>query len=463
MAVEMVTVPGQLLAELRVVVGARGLLTDPDLTRPFAVDWTGRFQGRTPAVVRPATTEEVAGVLAACNQAGVSVVPQGGNTGLVGGSVPLDGEIVLSLRRLVSVSDVDRDARVVLAGAGVTLAELREHAHRAGLEYPVDLAARESATVGGMVATNAGGLHFLRYGGTREQLAGIEAVLADGSVVRHTLGLAKDNTGYDLTRLLCGSEGTLGVVTAAQLRLVPPRPERVVALAGFASVEDAVQAALRWRDATDILEAVELLLRPGLELVCSRFGLPDPLPEPTPAYLLVEAADRVDPTRELSYLVERLNPPVCGVAVATEAARRQQLWAYRELHTEAIAELGPVHKLDVALPAASLARFIAVVSEAVNAVRPDACTWLFGHVADGNIHVNVTGVAPGDESVDDAVFELVASVGGSISAEHGIGVAKRRWLHLVRTQAEIETFRRLKAAFDPKGILNPNVLLPPKG
>jgi len=446
-----------MIDELRSIVGAAHVMTDPAVTAAYSIDWTGRFRGSTPAVVRPGSAEEVAAVVAVCARAGQPIVPQGGNTGLVGGSVPLHGEIVLSLQRLDRITDVDEASGQLTAGAGATIAAVRDTARRAGWDYGVDWAARDSATVGGSIATNAGGVRVLRHGDTRARLLGVEAVLADGSVVSHLAGLLKDNTGYHLPSLLCGSEGTLAVVTAARLALVPRNDERVVALVGLDDVDAAVRACGRLRRDLASLEAVELFLADGVDLVCAQLGLPPP-PFAAAVYLLVECAGRTDPSAELAGAVDALGAG--AVAVAVEPARRAALWRYREAHTEAINAIGPPHKLDVTVPAHAMARFVADVRIAVSAVAPSARVWIFGHAADGNLHVNVTGVEPGDEAVDGAVLELVAASGGSISAEHGIGVAKRKWLHLNRSPAELAAMRAIKRALDPAGILNPNVLLP---
>jgi FAD/FMN-containing dehydrogenase len=446
-----------LVDRLRQVVGDQ-VLVDPEVVAPFATDWTGRFVGHSPVVVRPGSTEEVAGVVALCRELGVAVVPQGGNTGLVGGSVPLSGEVVLSLRRLDWLEPVDAASGQITAGAGVTLADLQEAARRSGWSYAVDMASRGSATVGGTVATNAGGLRVVRYGDTRAQLVGLEAVLGSGDVLSHLGGLVKDNTGYHWPGLVCGSEGTLAVVTSARVRLVPPMDERAVALLAFAGMAPAVAAGTLLRRSLSTLEACELVLAPGVALVCSATGVGPPFTTDHAAYLLVEVADRIDPTGPLAEAVGALNG-VAEVAVATGPGPRARLWRYREAHTEAVNTLGPPHKLDVTLPQGALAEFIDRVPGVVSATAPGALTWLFGHVGDGNIHVNVTGLDPADDRVDDAVFELVAAYGGSISAEHGIGTAKRRWLHLSRSPTEIAAFRSIKAALDPDGILNPNVLL----
>ena len=449
------TGPG-FLGALRDIVGASQVLTEADATASYVRDWTGRFVGETPAVVRPADTVEVAAVLELCHRERVRVVPQGGNTGLVGGGVPLAGEIVISLRRLLRCDDVDRAAGQVTVGAGLPLSALQSHAAASGFAFGVDLGARDSATVGGLVATNAGGLRFLRYGGMRDQVLGLEAVLADGTVISHLDGLWKDNTGYDWGRLFCGSEGTLGVVTAARLRLVPAYEATAVALLAFGEVEHAVEAVARLRGELESLSAAELFLAAGLTLVCDQLGLAPPFIDAYPAYLLVECVGHTDPTDALAASVSQLKG-VLDAAVAGPG-RLAQLWAYRERHTEAINLLGPPHKLDVTLPARELARFVQDVPGVVAAADPQAQTWLFGHVADGNIHVNITGPAPEDERTDEAVLALVAARGGSISAEHGIGTAKKAYLHLSRSPGEIALMRSLKSALDPQGILNPAAL-----
>jgi FAD/FMN-containing dehydrogenase len=452
----------RLLRALAEVVGPRHVLTDPDLTAGYAVDWTGRFRGRAPAVVRPADTTEVAGVLALLAGAGRPVVPQGGNTGLVGGSVPLHGEIVLSLRRLDGIGPVEVLAGQVTAGAGATLAAVEAAARHHDLAFGVDLAARDSATIGGMVATNAGGLRMLRYGNMRAQVMGVEAVLADGRVLSHLAGLTKDNTGYDLAGVLTGSEGTLAVITRVRLRLVPRLPARTVGLLAFGRVEAALQALAELRRRLPgCLEAAELFFADGVELVCRHAGIPPPFGRPHPVYLLVEAAARTDPAEELAgAVVEGVGELTLDGAVDSEPAGRVRLWRYREGHTEAINAAGIPVKLDVALPAGELAGFVPRVREVVAAAAPGARTLLFGHAADGNLHVNVLGAGERAGPVEDAVLRLVSGLGGSISAEHGIGTAKRRWLHLNRTPAELDAFRAIKAALDPKGILNPHVLLP---
>ncbi|WP_420609143.1 FAD-binding oxidoreductase [Candidatus Poriferisodalis sp.] len=464
-----------LIDELTGIVGAVHVLRDPEMTAGYSMDWTRRFAGATPLVIRPGDTAETAAVMSALAAARVPVVPQGGNTGLVGGSVPLAGEAVLSMRRLNICEPVDELASQVTLGAGVTLADAQAHAAASGLSVGVDLAARDSATIGGMVATNAGGINVLRYGAMRAQVVGIEAVLADGTVVSHLAGLEKDNTGYDLGSLLAGSEGTLGIITRVRLRLHPTQPERATALLAFETAADAVSAAAALRRGVASLHALEAVFEGAMALVSRHLGVAPPvgrlggvshrsppIEDGGGAWLIAEAAARTDPSDELGAAVEELADLVVDAAVALDPAARQRLWAFRENVTEAISAAGIPHKLDVTLPAARLAEFVDGVPDVVRATDPDAQPLLFGHLGDGNVHVNVLGpggAEPADE-VDDAVLRYVAELGGSISAEHGIGTAKLSQLHLNRSEAELAAFSAIKRALDPVGLLNPNVLLP---
>lgn len=451
-----------LLRELADVVGAAHVVTDPDLLAVHVVDWTRRFHGSSPAMVRPGSSAEVAEVVRICRLHGVALVPQGGNTGMVGGSVPLHGEIVLGLTRFDRIDPVDVSARQITVGAGVTLAAVQAAAASAGLRYAIDLGARDTATIGGTIATNAGGVNMLRYGGTREQTVGVEAVLGTGHVVSRLSGLVKDNTGYHLPSLLCGSEGTLGVVTAARLRLVTAYEHRVTALIGFPSIGAAVDAVAAWRSSIDALEAAEIVLADGVAMVCRAFGLAPPFEREWPALVLIEAAAHDDPSDVLADAVAQVDG-VGDVAVATDHARRRALWRYREEHTLAIGTLGVPHKFDVTVPIAALAEFVEQMPAAVRRVAPGATTYQFGHVGDGNIHVNVVGLdhhdGPDIDRLDEAVYGAVLRAGGSISAEHGIGTAKAKWLHLNRTVDEIEAMRAIKLALDPDAVMNPHVLL----
>jgi FAD/FMN-containing dehydrogenase len=433
-------------AALRAVVGAEHVVTDPGVRAGAEVDWTGRWRGTARAVVRPGTPDEVAAVVAACAGAGVPVVPQGGNTGLVGGGVPagVTGAVVLSTRRLDGLGPVGADGTVVV-GAGAVIAAVQAHARAAGRELGLDWAARDSATIGGAVATNAGGLRVLRWGPARAQLVGAEAALADGRLVSRVDGPLKDSSGYDLSGLLCGSEGTLGVLTRVRLRLVAPLPPtRAVALVGVASVADATTllAAVRGLD----LAAAELIGAEALDLL----DLPAPLPDRWPAYVLVEVVGAVDALAEALAGADGVGDAV----LAADPADRARLWRYRETITESVSRAGVPVKLDVAVPLPRLAEVWAALPDAGGAGR----TILFGHLAEGNVHVNLLGAAD-EEAATDRVLRLVAGAGGSISAEHGIGRAKAPWLHLTRSPAELDALRAVKKALDPAGILNPGVML----
>jgi FAD/FMN-containing dehydrogenase len=443
----------------RAALGAPHVVVDPAVTASYVTDWTRRFTGTTPAVLRPGSSEEVVTVVGLAREHAVALVPQGGNTGLVAGGVPLGGEVVVSLARLDDLGPVDRLAGQVTAGAGVTLAALAAHAASADLAFGVDIGARDSATVGGMVATNAGGLHVVRHGAMRAQVVGVEAVLGTGERISRLGGLVKDNTGYDLAQLLCGSEGTLGVVTAARLRLVAPPAHVVTALVGLDTVGRAVALAADLRRALPDVQALEMMTGPSLRIVADFLATPPPVSPEAGAYLLVEVGAPADPTEALAAAVEG-RPGLLDAAVATERADRARLWRWRAAHSEAGAPLGVVHKLDVTLPATALAGFCDVVGDEVAAARPGATTLLFGHVGDGNVHVNVVGPPADDEAVDDLVLGLVVERGGSISAEHGIGTLKRRWLVRDRSSSEVAAMRAVKAALDPDGILNPGALLP---
>lgn len=447
-----------LLPALRDAVGAEHVLTDPDLTGSYETDWTRRFSGRSACVVRPADTSQVAEVLRRCGQAGVPVVLQGGNTGLVGAAVPAGGEVLLSLRRLDELGEVDRAAQQVTVGAGVTLARLQAHARAAGLDFGVDLAARDSATVGGLAATNAGGIRVLRYGSMAAQVAGLEAVLPDGAVLSRLTGLAKDQTGYDLVRLLVGSEGTLGVLTRLRLRLVPPLRQRAVALVAVDGVGGALAVLHQLRDRLPDLAAAELLLDDGLQLVLTHAGLGRPFGRAYPAYLLVEVGGAVDPTDALVEALGELDG-LLDATVASDAPGRRALWDYREKHTEAISAAGVPVKLDVCLPLGELAGFVAELPGVVGEVAADARVVLFGHLNEGNLHVNVLNAEDAHEAVTRAVLHRVAASGGSISSEHGVGRSKAAYLGLSRSSAEIATMRAVKQAIDPAGLLNPGVLL----
>jgi FAD/FMN-containing dehydrogenase len=437
-----------LVRALAAVVGPEHVLTDPSVTRGYETDWLGRHAGPARLVVRPGTLAEVVGVLGACRLAGVAVVPQGGNTGLVGGGVPHEGEVVLSTRRLLDGFALDEAASQVSVPAGMTVAEVQRRLGPHGLELGVDLASRDSATVGGLVATNAGGLRVPRFGHVRQQLVGVEAVLADGSVLRQMSGLRKDNTGYHWPSLLCGSEGTLAVVTAARLQVFPTPRQRVVLVVGCDDLTACLEIVRALRSPE--LASAEVVFADGVDRVVARGAR---RVTSAPCELHVELAGDGDQLAQAARLEGE------DVHVATDGPGRQGLWERRERHPEVVSTLpGVPLKLDTAVPLGSLADYEKDVRRAVADADPAALLVMYGHVADGNLHVNVATTRP--EAVRDAVLGAVVRHEGSISAEHGIGYDKRDLLHRVRSGDEVAAMRALKAALDPASLLNPCALLP---
>jgi FAD/FMN-containing dehydrogenase len=406
-------------------------------------------------------------IVRACVEAGVPVIPQGGNTGLVAGGVPAQDPgpqgppVIVSTRRLTRLDPIDEVSGQVTAGAGVTLGDLHRYASAHGWEYGVDLAARDSATIGGTVATNAGGIRVVAHGMTRAQVVGIEAVLPDGSIIEHLAGLPKDNTGYDLASLLTGSEGTLGVITAVRLRLHRPHAPSSVALIGVETYDQALELMRSAVRPGVTLLAAEVTDRTGVELAMRMSALPWPLERSHPLTLLLEIAD--------GGAGEGFDADVLGnldVAIGLDATERSRLWQYRELQgqvfTAYAAEHGapPAHKLDISVPMCDLAACAATLHDRVEAYPGVIAFGVFGHLGDGNIHVEIAGPAIDDEAVDMIVLGAVAEFGGSVSAEHGIGRAKSHHLHMSRSANEIAAMRAIKSALDPQGIMNPGVLLP---
>jgi FAD/FMN-containing dehydrogenase len=445
----------ELVAALRNVVGDRQVLTEAQLRASYEVDCTRRWRGTAAAVVRPGTAGEVAGVISACAEHGAAVIAQGGNTGLVGGSVPRGDsrQVVLSTGRLTSLGEVDRGTLLLPAEAGVTLAALQAAARAAGLDAAVDFAARDSATVGGLVACDAGGIRAMRHGTVRARVAGLEAVMADGSIVRRMSGALKDNAGYDLPALLTGSEGTLAVITRVLWRLVPRRGARALALVPLGSIGEAAALLTALRVELPSLEACDFMTDDGLALVLEHLDSSSPVRR-APVYVLVECASHASPVDELATALA--SSGVEDAALADDTAGREALWRLRERHPDAIGAAGVPHKLDVGVP---LDRLAAFCDELRAGLPPDARPILFGHLGDGNVHVNILGPDASDEAIDELVLRIVAAHGGTISAEHGVGVAKARWLHLTRTAEEIAAMRAIKSALDPQGILNPGVVL----
>mgnify|MGYP000683732642 FL=1 len=443
----------EFVESLQQVVGDAHVLTD-DLAG-YGTDWTGRFIGAPSVVVRPANTSEVSHILQLCSKFNIAVVPQGGNTGLVGGTLASEGHVIVSTQRLNSLGPVDAASQQISVGAGVTVEQVHEAAKSHGLRYAVDFGARGSATIGGTIATNAGGINVLRFGSTRHQVVGIEAVLPNGDVIEHMAGLIKDNTGYDIASLLCGSEGTLGIVTAARLRLLPLHTSRTTILLGYGSTEEVVHIVQGIRQQFDSLDAAELFYEDGANLVAEAFNVA--IPFVAPVYLLLEFSADVDLASDIESHLAQSN--FAGLsAVAQDELGRAKLWRLREEHTAAISMHGVPHKFDVTVAVSDLPKFIEKTRQGISETNADWTVFIFGHAADGNMHVNVLGPSATDELVDEVVLQVVAEFKGSISAEHGIGSAKKKWLSLSRSHNEIAMMKAIKGAIDPQGMMNPNTL-----
>jgi FAD/FMN-containing dehydrogenase len=465
------------VARIRGLLGAAGCVEDPAEVEPYLTDFRGLYRGATPLVARPASTVEVAHVLAVCHELGVGVVPHGGNTGYCGGATPGErgDEIVLSLGRMNRIREVDAENFSITAEAGCLLAEVQAAASAVDRFFPLSLGSEGSCQIGGNLSTNAGGLNALRYGVARELALGLEVVLADGRVLDGLTSLRKDNTGYDLRDLFIGAEGTLGVITAASLKLFP-RPRTVetafLAVPGLAA---AVQLLGRLRAASgDLVASFEYLPRSAVEFTVHHIpGVTDPLDRPHDAYVLCELATaRDDPA--LRGLVETAlatameDGLVLDAVLAESLAQRDALWRLRESVPEAQRAEGASIKHDVSVPVAALPRFAEEATAAVLALVPGGRMVAYGHVGDGNLHFNVSVPAGGDSraflalapAINEAVHRIVRRHRGSISAEHGIGRLKREALGRHKGAVDLEVMHALKRTLDPKGILNPGKVLP---
>jgi FAD/FMN-containing dehydrogenase len=464
----------EVLDRLKDVVGAKGFSQDPTQIAPHLQEWRGKYSGTTPLLLRPASTAQVGAILAICNETRTPIVTQGGNTGLVGGQIPLHGEVLLSTGRLNAVRAVDENGMTATVEAGVTLAGVQRAAADRNLLFPLSLASEGSCTIGGNIATNAGGIHVLRYGMTRALVLGLEVVQADGTVLDMLRVLHKDNTGYDLKQLFIGSEGTLGVITAASLRLFAMPEVSVVAFAALPSPQAAVTLLGRMQAAMcGLLSAFELMPRLALDLVTRHIAAArDPLAAPAPWYVVMEAAGgknaNLAGTFEAALGAAIADDLVSDAVVAASQAQAAALWKLRESVSEAQKREGASIKHDISVPVAAIAAFLAKAVPAVQAIVPGARPVSFGHLGDGNLHFNFNSPAAGDdpaflarwEDVQLCVHDLVKQFGGSISAEHGIGAMKVASLPRYKSHAEIEAMRALKAAFDPNGILNPGKTIP---
>ncbi|MCG5430751.1 FAD-binding oxidoreductase [Mycobacterium sp. MYCO198283] len=444
-----------LLRALRGIVGTTHVSTDAEVLAGRSVDYTGRYRGKASALVRPGSAAEAAEVLAACRRAGAHVTVQGGRTSLVAGTVPEHGDVLLSTERLTALGDIDTADRRVRVGAGMSLGAVQRAAAAAGLDVGVDLAARDTATVGGMAATNAGGLRTVRYGNMGRQVLGLEVALPDGALLRRHSRVRQDNTGYDLTSLFVGSEGTLGVICTVDLRLHPAPRHRVTAVAGFAELSDLVAAGRLLRD-LDGIAACELVDARGCAITAERLGVAAPVDGRW--LLLVEVVGHRDPTDLLADALAGLSL-VGDPAVGADAAAQQRLWRIREALTEILGRYGPPLKFDLSLPLAAVAAFEADARDLIADHAADAIPLLFGHIGEGNLHLNVLRCdAAAERELDAAMMALIAAHGGNVSSEHGVGTRKRRYLPMSREPADIAAMRALKSALDPTGYLNAAVL-----
>jgi FAD/FMN-containing dehydrogenase len=449
----------RLVHELTRVVGDGHVLVDSDLRAPYERDFTGRYGAECRAVVRPADGTEVADVVRLCAEHDAAVVPQGGNTGLVGGGVPRGGEVLVSTSRFTEVGSVDESTGQLPVGAGVTLATVQATAVRAGWEMPLDLGARDGATVGGLVATDAGGAMALAHGTMRERVAGLAVVLPDGRVAERLGGLLKDNAGYSWPSLMVGSEGTLGIITSVLVRLLPRRAARVAALFAVRGVNDAMQLPITLRRLAPSLEAADFFLDEGVTVVERQLDdICLPLQRRTPCYVVVECVGATDPMPEVAEAAEAAEDVIVDQAAADDTAGRREIWRLREALPEALVRAGVPVKVDVAVPLTAVARFTDEVSAVVASAASGAETVLWGHLGDGNVHVNVLDAQDASVAVEERVLRLAAELGGTVSAEHGIGVSKAQHLALVRSPEELELLRALKTAVDPAGSMNPGVV-----
>ena len=466
-----------LLERLASLLGPKGFTTDAGAMAPWLTDWRGRFHGRAAALLSPASREDVAELVALCAAEGVPLVPQGGNTSMVGGATPDEtgDSLVLSLRRMNRIRALDGAANVAVCEAGVILAELHDAARAAGRRFPLTLGARGSATIGGLVSTNAGGTQVLRFGTMRSLVQGIEAVLPDGSVYEGLAPLKKDNRGYSLAHLLVGAEGTLGIVTAASLKLVPAIGARAVAWAGLATPVAAMKLLQHLETVVgDAIESFELVPASSLDLVLEHIPRTQaPLARPQPWNALIEAVAPMAVASPEKTLYEALRSAletglVADAMIAASEAQAEALWRLRDSISEAEKKDGPAAKHDISVPVADMPRFVVEAAREVEARHAGTRVNAFGHLGDGNIHFNVRApVGVGDEWVDSEghmvsalVHDLVTAAGGSISAEHGIGQMKLDEFARLAGPARLGALRAIKQALDPKGIMNPGKLVP---
>jgi D-lactate dehydrogenase (cytochrome) len=465
--------PADLLARFAAIVGEKNAITDPQAQAPYLVEFRDLYHGRSPLVLRPGSVAEVAAIVKLANETSTPIVPQGGNTGLSGGQIPLNGEIVVSLNRMDRIREVDPVSNTITCEAGVTLQRAREAAAAVDRLYPQLLPSEGTCTIGGNLSTNAGGTAALAYGIARSHALGLEVVLADGRVLNNLNKLKKDNTGYDLKNLFIGAEGTLGIITAAVLRLIPRPRAMETAFVGVPSPQAALDLlGLATERAGGSITSFELMMRAGIDLVL-RYGsgCRDPLSSTYPWYVLIELSSQA--RSGLRAVMEEILAEgherglLADAAVAENLDQSKMFWRIRELFGEVQRHAGGSIKHDVSVPVAAVPAFIAEADAAVTQLIPGARPLPFGHLGDGNIHYNVSQPEGADKAaflkrwdeVNAAVFAVVGKHGGSISAEHGIGVMKRDLLPKVKDPVALALMRTLKRTLDPKGILNPGKVL----
>ena len=470
--------PSALRARLRAIVGPANVLDSAQDMAAHLSDWRGRYHGEALAVVRPGDTAEVSAVVAACAAAGVAMVPQGGNTSLCGGATPLgDGRaVVVSLTRMKRIRALDAENDTLTVEAGCTLAQVQAAAAAADRLFPLALASEGSCMIGGNLSTNAGGVQVLRYGNTRDLVLGLEVVLADGRVWDGLRGLRKDNTGYDLKQLFIGAEGTLGIITAAVLKLFPAIRSRATAWAAVPDPQAAVRLLGRLRaECGDRVSAFEIVGRAALDLVLRHIpGARDPLADAAPWAVLVELGDPGLGAPLAEQLEAALATAadlglVTDAAIAASGSQAQALWALRENISEAQRIEGVSIKHDVSVPVSRIPEFLECAGAALRQRWPDVRIVAFGHIGDGNLHYNLSKPEAGDNAsfiastpeVNRVVHDLVHTLGGSISAEHGLGQLKREEIARYKSPLELELMRSIKQALDPRALMNPGKVLPP--
>lgn len=466
----------EVLSPIRAIVGERGVITDRETMQPLMVAWRDSWEGRVPLVVMPATTEELAAVVAICARTNTPIVPQGGNTGLTGASQPHgdDSEIVISTQRMNKIREIDLDNDTITVDAGVVLQVIQETAKANGRLFPLSLGAEGSCQIGGNLSTNAGGVQALRYGTARALVAGLEVVLPDGQIWNGLRGLRKDNAGYDLKQMFIGAEGTLGIITAATLKLLPLPTASATAFLATPSPVTAVAWLRRAKSMLgECITTVELMERRCIDVAMKHnSGIRDPLPTRYDWYLLVEIADqgkhdsleeRLLSVFEAGMEAEEL---IDGV-IASSAEQAAAIWRIREGTPEGQRLEGASYKHDVSVPISKVAQFISEANAALEARFPGLRSFAFGHLGDGNIHYNPLQAEGGDKAtwqsylpeVNEIVHDIVAKLGGSITAEHGIGRLRIEEVPRYKSEVEMTMMRKLKQCFDPNNLMNPGKLL----